>query len=634
MLKTRGKQPKVGAKAKSPAKTLKRLFSLVFKGKGLQLSLVVICALISTFSSVYIATILQELIDVYITPLIGNPNPEYTSLLFAIAKWASIMAVGAIATYLTGRIMVTISQNSLHKIRTDMFKRLETLPISYFDQHPHGEIMSRFTNDTDTINQLVSQSLVSVFTSSLTVVSVFIAMLLNSWILTLVVVVSMFLILFFVGFIGKKSRKNFVKQQTDLAKVNGYIEEMIHGSKVVKVFTHEEKSKEEFNVINEELRGSMNKAHGYANVMGPVMNNMGHIQYVLLVVAGAGIAIGGKVGYTIGALAAFLQLSRSFSNPLSQLAQQVSSLFMALAGAERVFDLIDETSEIDEGYVTLVNVKDTKSEECTECDEHTGVWAWKHPHTDGTKTTYTPVKGDIVMEDVDFGYVPDKLVLKNISLYARPGEKIAFVGSTGAGKTTITNLINRFYDIQDGKIRFDGININKIKKDDLRRALGTVLQDTHLFTGTIKENIKYGKLDASDEEIIEAAKLANAHEFIMMMEKGYDTELTNDGEGLSQGQRQLLAIARAAVNNPPVLVLDEATSSIDTHTEALVQEGMDKLMKGRTTLVIAHRLSTVRNSEAIMVLEKGEIIERGTHDDLIKEQGMYYKLYTGAFELT
>lgn len=630
----KGRNVKPVGKATNPSKTLKRLFSMVFKGKGFLLALVVIFALISTFSSVYIATILQELIDDYITPLIGNPNPEYTSLLLAMLKWGAIMALGAIATYLTGRIMVVISQNSLNKIRTSMFKKLETLPLKYFDQHPHGEVMSRFTNDTDTINQLVSQSLVSIFTSTLTVLAVFVAMLLNSWILTLVVVFSMAMMLFFVAFIGKKSRKNFVKQQKDLAKVNGYIEEMIYGSKVVKVFTHEEKNKEEFDVINDELKESMRRAHSYSNVMGPVMNNIGNIQYVLLVLVGAGIAIGGKVGYTIGALAAFLQLSRSFTNPLSQLAQQVSSVFMALAGAERVFDLIDETAEVDEGYVTLVNVKDLKNGECEECDEHTGQWAWKHPHIDGSKTTYTPVKGDIVLENVDFGYNDDKLVLKNISLYAKPGEKIAFVGSTGAGKTTITNLINRFYDIQDGKIRFDGINIKKIKKDDLRRSLGTVLQDTHLFTGTIKENIKFGKLDATDEEVIKAAKLANAHDFIMMMDKGYDTNLTNDGEELSQGQRQLLSIARAAVMNPPVLVLDEATSSIDTHTESLVQEGMDKLMDGRTTLVIAHRLSTVKNSKAIMVLENGEIIERGNHEDLIKQEGMYYKLYTGAFELT
>lgn len=625
---------KGNAKAGNPSKTLKRLFSMVFKGKGLMLTLVVIFALISTFSSVYIATILQELIDDYITPLINNPNPEYISLLLAMLKWGSIMAIGAICTYLTGRIMVTISQNSLNRIRTNMFSKLEKLPLKYFDQHPHGEIMSRFTNDTDTINQLVSQSLVSIFTSTLTVVSVFIAMLLNSWILTLVVVLSMSLMLFFVTFIGKKSRKNFVKQQKDLAKVNGYIEEMIYGSKVVKVFTHEEKSKEEFDEINDELKDSMKRAHSYANVMGPVMNNIGNIQYVLLVLVGAGIAIGGKVGYTIGALAAFLQLSRSFTNPLSQLAQQVSSVFMALAGAERVFDLIDEVEEIDEGYVTLVNIEDTNSEDCIECSKTTGKWAWKHPHTDGSKTTYTPLKGDIVLEDVDFGYNDEKLVLKDISLYAKPGEKIAFVGSTGAGKTTITNLINRFYEIKDGKIRFDGINIQKIKKDDLRRSLGTVLQDTHLFTGTIKENIKFGKLDATDEEVINAAKLANAHDFIMMMDKGYDTMLTNDGEELSQGQRQLISIARSAVSNPPVLVLDEATSSIDTHTESLVQEGMDKLMEGRTTLVIAHRLSTVRNSKAIMVLENGEIIERGNHEDLMKEHGMYYKLYTGAFELS
>ena len=618
---------------KHPGATMKRLFSIVFKGHALVLTLVIISVIISALTTVYVANLLQSLIDDYITPLIGASNPDFKPLLMAMVRWALVMAIGVCATFLMSRLMVKVAQDALLKVRNDMFAKLERLPISYFDQHQHGDIMSKFTNDADTLQQMISQSLVSVISSVLTMVSVFIAMLMNNWVLVIVIVVAVFAMLLVTKSIGSKSSKNFAAQQANLGRVNGFIEEMINGSKVVKVFCHEEESEKQFDSINADLNTTMTRANTYANIMGPVVMNIGNLQYVVLVFVGAIFSLTSGGAYSVGQLAAFLQLSRSFTNPVSQIAMQVNSFLMALAGAERIFELLDEEDEKDDGYVTLVNAKVVNGV-ITESEEKTGLWAWKHPHHDSSLISYVPVKGDIVMQDVDFGYVPDKLVLHDISLYAKPGQKIAFVGATGAGKTTITNLLNRFYDIQDGKIRFDGININKIKKADLRHSLGMILQDTHLFTGTIRENIRFGKLDASDKEIEEAAKLANAHDFIMMMPHGYDTLLENDGEGLSQGQRQLLSIARAAVADPPVLVMDEATSSIDTHTEALVQAGMDRLMEGRTVFVIAHRLSTVRNSQAIMVLDHGRIIERGTHEDLIKAKGVYYKLYTGAFELS
>ena len=620
-------------KAKDPKKTFKRLFHEVFGENKLKLTVVIICIIISALSTVYISTLLKTLIDDFITPIVKSGTFDFSPLLKAMCGWAIIMLLGVTTSYLQGRIMVKIAQDALLNIRNKMFAKLEKLPISYFDTHQHGQIMSRFTNDADTLQQMISQSIVSVISSGLTLICVFIALLMNSWILTILIVLTVIVLMNVTKIIGSKSSKNFALQQKNLAKVNGYIEEMMNGSKVVKVFNHEDASKKEFDQINNELCQTMTRANTYSNVMGPVVNNIGNLQYVILVFAGSLISIVTGGSYSVGSLAAFLQLSKSFTNPLGQIAQQVNFFLMALAGAERIFELLDEEEEVDNGYVTLVNAKEENGV-LTECKERTGIWAWKHPHTDGSGITYTKLRGDIVMSEVDFSYVEGKPVLKDVSLYAHPGEKIAFVGATGAGKTTITNLLNRFYDIQDGKIRFDGININKIKKSDLRHSLGIILQDTHLFSGTIKDNIRYGKLDATDEEIINAAKLANAHEFIMMMKDGYDTMLENDGEGLSQGQRQLIAIARAAVANPPVLVMDEATSSIDTHTESLVQEGMDRLMEGRTVFVIAHRLSTVRNSDCIMVLDHGSIIERGTHDSLIAEKGVYYRLYTGAFELS
>ena len=544
-----------------------------------------------------------------------------------------VFLLGIISTFIYNRLMVVIAQGTLKKIRDTMFAKMQKLPIRYFDTVPHGDVMSHFTNDTDTLEQMISQSLPQLVSSILSLITVTISMIALSWQLTLFIFIFVFIMLRITMSITKKSGNYFMGQQETLGKVNGYIEEMINGQKVVKVFNYEDRAKKNFDELNENLYSNMVNANKFANILMPILNNLGNLEYVLVAIIGAFLAISGKVPtLTIGTIASFLALTRSFNQPIKNVSSQANTVVMAIAGATRIFKLIDEEPEVDEGYVTLVNAKIDENGNITETPERTGRWAWKHPHHDG-RLEYVELKGHIEMENVNFGYEPNKEILHNISLYAKPGQKIAFVGATGAGKTTITNLINRFYDIEDGKIRYDGINIKKIKKEDLRRSLGLVLQDTNLFTGTIKDNIKYGKLDATDEEVIEAAKIANAHEFISMLPNGYDTMLTQNGSQLSQGQRQLLAIARCAINDPPVMILDEATSSIDTRTEKLVQEGMDKLMNGRTVFVIAHRLSTVRNSKAIMVLEHGNIIERGTHEQLLEEKGQYYQLYTGAFEL-
>lgn len=624
-----------GQKAKDPKKAFRRVFNLVFGKRKAAFVFMVAAVIVSGAVTVYASNFLGSFIDNQIIPIIGVRDPDFTPIANALLKFALVVSISVVFSYILGRMMVGISQSTLFQVRMDMFRKLESLPLSYFDRNQHGSIMSRFSNDTDTLNQLISQALTQVMTAGLTLLMLAVSMVINNWILFLIVLLFVFLALKATGFVARKSGSYYGAQQGNLGKVNGYIEEMINGQRVVKVFCHEEKSKNEFAVLNENLRQSMAKANTLANSMEPLTNNLGHLQYVALVAAGAIMVIaGGNGAYTLGAFAAFLQLSRAFSNNVNQIAQQSNMVLQALAGAERIFELLDEESEVDDGYVTLVNASVDPEGNLSESPVRTGVWAWKHPHTDGSGTTYTRLRGDIVLDHVDFGYDPDKLVLHDISVYAKPGQKISFVGSTGAGKTTITNLLNRFYDIQDGKIRFDGININKIRKADLRHSLGFILQDTNLFTGTIKENIMFGKLDATDEEVIEAAKLANAHDFIMMMPDGYDTMLTNNGESLSQGQRQLIAIARAAIADPPVLVMDEATSSIDTHTEALVQKGMDRLMENRTVFVIAHRLSTVRNSNAIMVLEDGRIIERGDHQTLLQQKGVYYRLYTGQSELS
>lgn len=612
-------------------KTIKRLLSYVVKGHKKQLLLVIICILISSVVGVIGSLFLQTLIDDYIEPLLQMQNPVFTELLKAIGLMAVIYIIGAISSYLYNRIMAVVSQGILKEIRDEMFSKMQTFPISYFDTNTHGDIMSHYTNDTDTLRQMISQSLPSLFSAIITIIAVLCAMISLSIPLTIFVIIFIFFMLKVTKKIAGISGKYFVGQQNSLGKVNGFIEEMINGQKVIKVFTHEKKAEEEFDKLNEDLCENMTKANKYANILMPTLNNLGELEYILVAIIGGALSINGIGGLTIGMIASFLQLTKSFNQPIKQVSQQVNSVIMALAGAERIFKLLDTQPEQDEGYVTLVNAK-KENGKIIETTEETGLWAWKHPHTDGT-LTYEELKGHIELNEVDFSYNENKQILYDISLYAKPGQKIAFVGATGAGKTTITNLINRFYDIEDGKIRYDGININKIKKPDLRRSLGIVLQDTNLFTGTIKDNIKYGKLNATDEEVIEAAKLANAHNFIMMLPQGYDTMLTNNGANLSQGQRQLVAIARAAVHNPPVMILDEATSSIDTRTEKIVQDGMDKLMEGRTVLVIAHRLSTVRNSKAIMVLDHGRIIERGDHESLIAQKGQYYQLYTGAFEL-
>ena len=617
--------------AKVNKDVVKRLMSYIGHYK-LRFAAVLICIVVNALAMVSCSLYLQTLIDSYITPLLQAATPDFAPLFRSILIMGCIYAVGILACLFYNRTMVSIAQGTLKRIRDEMFKHMQTLPIRYFDTHTHGDIMSHYTNDTDTLRQMLAQSIPQMFSSLITIISVFFAMLFTSWQLTIFVLCFVFIMLQVTGRVAGKSGYYFIRQQKALGDVNGYIEEMINGQKVIKVFCHEEKAKEIFDQKNEELCKDASAANSFANILMPIMGNLGNLQYVLLATIGGTMALGGAGGMTVGTIASFLQLSRSFMNPISQISNQLNMVVMALAGAERIFKLMDEEPEVDEGYVTLVNAKYDENGELTESKERTGLWAWKHPHGDGT-LTYTKMRGEVRFYDVDFGYNEEKIVLHNISLYAEPGQKVAFVGSTGAGKTTITNLINRFYDLADGKIRYDDININKIKKADLRRSLGVVLQETNLFTGTIMENIRYGKLDATDEEVYAAAKLANADDFIRLLPNGYDTVITGNGGSLSQGQRQLIAIARAAVADPPVMILDEATSSIDTRTEAIVQRGMDALMKGRTVFVIAHRLSTVRNSDVIMVLEQGRIIERGSHDKLIAEKGKYYQLYTGAFEL-
>lgn len=624
-----GRQPRgMKSQVKNPGELFLRLMKYVLKDYKFHCISVVVLIVVSVLCNVQGTMFMKNLIDKYITPFLLSDNPNFTPLAHAIAKVAAFYALGVLATFGYNRLMVNVTQGTLRNLRNDLFSHMEKLPIKYFDTHAHGDIMSVYTNDIDTLRQMISQSMPQLLNSGITIVSVFISMLILSIPLTIVTMVMVGIMVFCSKKSAGQSGAYFAKQQKDLGTVNGYIEEMMNGQKVVKVFCHEEENMQNFKKLNDELYISADRANTFANFLGPINAQIGNISYVICAIVGGVLALGKVGGFTLGGLASFLTFNKSFSMPINQISMQMNAIVMAMAGADRIFRLMDEKEELDEGYVTLVNAKEEDGN-LTECEERTERWAWKHTHQNDGSVDYVEVKGEVVFNGVDFGYNDEKIVLHDIKLYAKPGQKIAFVGSTGAGKTTITNLINRFYDIQDGKIRYDGININKIKKADLRRSLGIVLQDTHLFTGTVRDNIRFGKLDATDEEIVAAAKLANADSFIRRLPDGYDTMLTGDGANLSQGQRQLLAIARAAIADPPVLILDEATSSIDTRTERIVQDGMDKLMHGRTTFVIAHRLSTVRNSDCIMVLEQGRIIERGTHDELIEEKGRYYQLYTG-----